>query len=117
MKPYSIDLRQRVVEAYENGEGTQPQLAEAFGVSVSWVEKLLFRWRQTGSVSPKPHGGGRQANITGKKLDRLKTLVEENPSATLDELRRKGRFKGSVMSVFRALERLDITRKKSRLTT
>jgi transposase len=117
MKTYSIDLRWRVVEAHENGEGTQKELAEAFGVSLSWVEKLLCRWRQTGTVSPKPHGGGRQANITGKKLDRLKTLTEENPSATLEELRRKGRFKGSIMSVFRALERLDITRKKSRSTT
>jgi transposase len=117
MKPYSMDLRQRVVEAYENGEGAQKELAEAFGVSLSWVEKLLCRWRQTGTVSPQPHGGGRQANITGKKLDRLKTLTEENPSATLEELRRKGRFKGSIMSVFRALARLDITRKKSRSTT
>ena len=117
MKPYSMDLRQRVVEAYENRDGTQSELAEVFGVSVSWVEKLLYRWRQTGLISPKPHGGGRQAKIAGKKLERLKALVEENPDATLEELRRKIRVKGSVMSVFRALERLGITRKKSRSTT
>ena len=35
MKPYSLDLRQRVVEAYENGEGTHEELAEAFCVSLS----------------------------------------------------------------------------------
>jgi len=114
MKVYSLDLRQRVVKAYENGEGTQKEIAELFGVSLSWVESLLRQWRQTGSISPKPHGGGRQAKITGKKLEYLKTLVEKNPDATLEELRRKCRTKGSIMSVFRALKRLGITRKKSR---
>ncbi len=117
MKPYSIDLRQRVLEAYESGKGTQKEIAEFFCVSLSWVESLLSRWRQTGSVLPKPHGGGRQAKITGKKLERLKTLVEENPDATLEELRRKCRTKGSIMSVFRALKRLGITRKKSHSST
>jgi transposase len=116
MKPYSLDLRQRVVESYENGEGTYEELAEVFGVSLSWVEKLLRRWRETGSIAPKPHGGGRQAKITGKKLERLKALVEENPDATLEELRRKCQVEGSIMSVFRALKRLGITLKKSRST-
>ncbi len=113
MKTYSIDLRQRVVESCEEGGSTQKEVAELFGVSLSWVESLLRRWRETGSVLPKPHSGGRQAKITGKTLDRLKTLVAENPSATLEELRRKCRTKGSIMSVFRALQRLGITRKKS----
>jgi len=116
MKAYSIDLRQRVVEAYENGEGTQKEIAQLFGVSLSWFESLLRQWRETGSVLPKPHGGGRQAEITGKALERLKTLVDKNPGATLEELRRKCRTKGSIMSVFRALRRLGITRKKSRST-
>jgi len=114
MKPYSMDLRQRVVEAYENGEGTHEELAEVFCVSLSWIEKLLRRWRETGSIAPKPHGGGRQAKITGKKLERLEALVEETPDATLEELRRKCRVDGSIMSVFRALKRLGITLKKSR---
>jgi len=109
MQAYSVDLRQRIVEAYENGEGTQKEIAQLFGVSLSWFESLLRQWRQTGSV-----GGGRQAKFTGKKLERLKTLVEKNPDATLEELLRKSRVRGSIMSVFRALKRLGITRKKSR---
>jgi len=117
MKVYSLDLRQRVVEAYENGEGTQKEIAELFGVSLSWVESLLRRWRQTKSIAPKPHGGGRQAKFTGKKLERLKILVEKNPDATLEELLRKSRVQGSIMSVFRALKRLGITRKKSQSVT
>ena len=57
MKPYSIDLRQRVVEAYENGEGTHEELAEAFCVSLSWIEKLLRRWRETGRSLGRPDRG------------------------------------------------------------
>jgi transposase len=117
MKAYSLDLRERIVAAYEGGEGTQKELAELFGVSLSWFESLLHRWRETGSVLPKPHGGGRQAKVTGKSLERLKTLVKETPDATLEELRRKCRTQGSIMSVFRALQRLGITRKKSRSST
>ena len=117
MKPYSMDLRQRVVEAYENGEGTQAELAETYGVSVGWVEKLLRRWRETGCVAPKPHGGGRRAKISGKQEERLRKIVEETPDATLEELLAKCRVDGSIMCVFRALNRMGITRKKSRSAT
>ncbi len=114
MRVYSMDLRQRVIEAYECGDDTQAELAERFGVSVSWVEKLVRQWRELGSISPKPHGGGRSAIVSGQALERLKVCVEENPGATLEELRRKCRISGSIMCVFRALQRLGITRKKSR---
>ncbi len=117
MKAYSIDLRQRIVQAYQSGEHTQKEIAELFGVSLSWLESFLKRWRESDSFLPKPHGGGRQAKIRGKTLERLKTLVAKNPDATLEELRRKCRTKGSIMSVFRALRRLGITRKKSHSST
>ena len=112
MTPYSLDLRQRVIKALERGDGTQAELAEMFGVSLSCIQKWLRKWRDEGSIAPEPHGGGRQAKFSGKKLERLKQLVENNPDATLAELLRKSRVKGSIMSVFRALERLEITRKK-----
>ncbi len=117
MRVYSMDLRQRVIEAYECGDDTQAELAERFGVSVSWVEKLVRQWRELGSIAPKPHGGGRSAIVSGKALERLKVCVEEHPGATLEELRRKCRISGSIMCVFRALQRLGITRKKSRFAT
>lgn len=113
MKPYSMDLRERVIEAHERGDSTQAELAERFSVSVSWVEKLVRQWRETGTFAPKPHGGGRRAKVSGKALERLKACVEETPDATLEELRRKCRISGSIMCVFRALQRLGITRKKS----
>ena len=113
MRPYSMDLRKRVIEAYERGEDTQAELAERFGVSVSWVEKLVRQWRESNSIAPKPHGGGRSAIVRGQALERLKAYVEQHPGATLEELRRGCRISGSIMCVFRALQRLGITRKKS----
>ena len=58
MKAYSTDLRQRVVAAYDAREGTQEQVAARFSVSLSCVRKLLRQRRATGSIDPKPHGGG-----------------------------------------------------------
>jgi transposase len=86
MQPYSIDLRTRVVEAYEYHEGTMRQLATTFRVSVSCVRRLLKHYRETGSVAPKPHGGGASANVDGGGLEVVQTLVHAEPDATLREL-------------------------------
>ena len=60
MDAYSKDLRERVVGACEGREMTQQEVAEAFGVSLSFITKLLRRKRQTGSITAKPRGGGRK---------------------------------------------------------
>ena len=41
MAPYSLDLRQKVIQAYEHGVGSQRQVAELFGVSRGFVEELF----------------------------------------------------------------------------
>ncbi len=48
------------------------QVAGLFGVSVPWIKKLLRRRRQTGSIAPKPHGGGWTPKFSGAKLEELK---------------------------------------------
>lgn len=55
---YSADLRQRVVDAVDRGEGSQREIARRFGVSLSFVVRLLQHRRRTGGLEPKPHGGG-----------------------------------------------------------
>ena len=42
--PYSIDLRQRVINAYEAKEGSQRQIAQRFQVSQSFVKRLIYRY-------------------------------------------------------------------------
>jgi transposase len=59
MRPYSTDLRERVVAACDAGGATREQIAGRFSVSVAWIRRLLQRRRQTGSIEPKPRGGGR----------------------------------------------------------
>lgn len=60
MTPYSQDLRQRILETVERGEGSLRQIARRFLVSLSFVTRLLQLHRSTGSLRPRPHGGGNQ---------------------------------------------------------
>ena len=60
MRAYSMDLRERVVAACDEGLDTRAEVAERFSVSESWVRRLLQRRRETGSMAPKRHGGGQR---------------------------------------------------------
>ena len=86
MRPYSRDLRLRVVHAYEHHEGSMRQLAVRFRLSLSCVRDLLTRYRTTGDVAPQPHGGGYPAKLDATDIEALKTLVHATPDATLQEL-------------------------------
>ncbi len=59
MKAYSNGLRERVLTSVDAKDGTHQQVADRFCVSIQWVRKILRHRRQTGSIAPKPHGGGR----------------------------------------------------------
>lgn len=115
MRPYSTDLRERIVAAVERHDGSIRQLAQRFGVNPSFITKLMKRHRQTGSLEPKPHGGGRRPAFDQEALERLRQVVAEHPDATLPELHQLMGGKGSVAAICRALRKLDITRKKKSL--
>lgn len=117
-----MDLRQRVWAAYEKKEGTEVEVAERFGVSPSFVRDLVRLQRETGSVAPRPHGGGRRPVADEEGLKAVAQAVAERPGATYAELmeelarRRRGRrsYHFSNGSLGRALQRLKLTRKKER---
>lgn len=113
MKTYSMDLRERVVQSCDAGDSTREEIAEQFGVSTSWIRRLLQRRREHGSIAARKRGGRRPSKFSGRKLEKLKELLEAQPDATLAELRDKSGVKASLTSVFRALDRLDARRKKS----
>jgi putative transposase len=116
MTAWSMDLRARMIEAHEEGLESQQEIADRFGVSKRGVQKFLAHHHETGSARPKPHGGGQPAKIQGKAAERLKKAVRQQPDLTLEELlailRKECGVAGSIMCVARALDRLDITRKK-----
>ena len=114
MKPYSMDLRERVVAACDARDGTREQIAARFSVSVSWVRDLLRRRRETGSIAPRPRGGGRPPAFDAEAAGRLREAVRADDDATLKELAGASGVSCCASAVHRALARLGITRKKSR---
>ncbi|MEO0537461.1 MAG: transposase [Cyanobacteria bacterium P01_A01_bin.123] len=86
MKAYSSDLRSRIVKTYESETISQRALAQRFCVATSFVQKILKQYRETGSLAPKPHGGGHRAKLNGAQELILAELVEAKNDATLLEL-------------------------------
>jgi transposase len=116
-KAYSNDLRERIMRFYENhADYTQQELADEFAVSQSFIEKLLRRWRTTGSSAVLPAGGGQVSPLRQHDAT-LEQLVAAQPDATLAELQArlatKTKLQVSVPTVCRALQRLRLRRKKS----
>jgi transposase len=112
MAAYSQDLRQRVIDCIDRKEGSLRQIAQRFVVSLSFVVRLLQLHRRTGSLDPKPSAGGRPAALRPDDLERLKELVRQQPDATLKELRERLGVSCSLTAIWRALEKLGLSRKK-----
>src|SRR5512135_257951 len=102
MRPYSLDLRTRVAAAVDAREGSQAEIARRFRVSPSFITRLLRRHRQTGSLAPKPHGGGHPPALDQRGRERLRQAVRDRPDATLAELVRRVAVPCSIMAIFRA---------------
>jgi transposase len=115
MRPYSLDLRRRVIAALDAGEGSQPEIAARFRVSVSFITRLLERRRRTGALDPAPHGGGHPPALDRAGQRRLRRLLREQPDATLVELAARVGVPCGRMAIFRTLRTLKITRKKKSL--
>jgi transposase len=113
MEAISVDLRTRIVDAYNRGEGTQASLARTFEVSERWIQKLFHQRRESDSILPLPHGGGRQTKVGPEKEALLKQTLVDCPDATLEELRDRCEIEASIWSVSRALRRMGMTFKKS----
>jgi transposase len=114
--PLSDDLREHIIRFQENhADYTQQDLADEFGVSKSFIEKLLRRWRTTGSSAALPHAGGRTRTL--QDHDRtVRQLIVAQPDATLAELQtriaKKTKLVVSQPTLCRTLQRLRLRRKK-----
>jgi transposase len=112
MKPLSNDLRQRILDAVDNREGSRRKLAARFSVNVSTITRLLQLRRQTGSYQPRPHSGGVAPTLDRDALERLREVVEQPPDATLETLKQRMGVSGSRMIICRALQKLGLPLKK-----
>lgn len=115
MRPYSLDLRERLLAAVDHHEGSIRWIARIFRVSPSSIVRLLQRRRATGTLAPEPHRGGPPPALGPGDLERLAALVRAQPDATLEQLKQQGGFSCSLKTLWYALDRLGLTRKKKSL--
>lgn len=111
MRAISADLRLRIHEARQAGE-TPSDVAERFAVSPAFVRRLEQRFRLTGSLAPRAGGGGPAPALTAGHEAALRRSVRERPDATPAEHRDRLQLPASRVTVWRALRRLGLTRKK-----
>jgi transposase len=120
MRPYSQDLRERVIAAVAAADAPQPEIADTFGVSLSFVETLWRRWRQTGSCAALPHAGGRE-RVLSKEERRLRVEVAKHPDVTVQELCERvaqaAGLRTSPSVMCRELPRVQLPRKKRHAMT
>jgi transposase len=112
MAPYSMDLRSRVLADSDAGVASK-EVAAKFRVSRSWVNRLVQRRRETGQVGPRPQTIFKKQALAGQETV-LRALVAAQPDQTLAELRDALQSSASLSSVWRALDRLELTLKKNR---
>ncbi len=117
MKPYPLELRQRIIEAVDKQIGTIDEIASIFNVHSSYIYKLLGQRRETGDLAPVPHGGTASPKLEAEERLVLVELMAQYPDATLEELRElireKKRVRVSLSTVWRWLDELALRRKKS----
>jgi len=119
-KPYSDDLRRRILQAYAQGEGTQAQLAQRFRVSLGYVEKIRGQQRRTGQMERVPHHPGRKPKFTEPIREQLRGWLRQQPDCTLAELQARlaaeKQLRVSVPSLWVVLGKIGLRWKKSRST-
>jgi len=117
MQAYSLDLRQKVVSAYENGPETIVEVAERFEISPSFIKKLLAQKRATGDLSPIGHRGGQRQRLSDKQRKWLLKTVLAKPDITLadlqEQIEKEKKISVSVPTLSRQLRRLNLRRKKN----
>jgi transposase len=118
MAAYSIDLRQKILRACERQLGSQRTIADIFGVSLAFVEKVLRQYRSTGDIAPKSRAGGQKLRLDAAAEAVVRRLVRDHPDATLEELctrvAAETGVRVSVPTMCRVLQRWRLPRKKSR---
>ena len=116
-RPYSDDLRQKLLEAYDQGKGSLVELAERFGVSPGWAWKISSARKRTGRRERARYRPGPKPRIDEPVLA---GLLRDHGDATLVELQAELQKKSgrgfSTQHLWRVLKRLGFRLKRSHST-
>lgn len=105
---YPLELRQRVVDAYESGEGSYPAVAKKFRLGEATVKRWVEQYRDIGHVQPRKKGGGTPSDVSVKELE---AILDRRPDANVGEITaefnrgRRGTARRHPSSIKRALHR------------
>lgn len=113
-KPISVDLRERIVAAYAEGEATREEVAKRFKVSVGMVKKLLQQQSRTGDLRPRYRFCGRKAKLMPEHGKALQALVAKEPDLTLAEMKQRLGLGCTVAAIHWVVTKLGLTYKKRR---
>jgi transposase len=112
MSTLSIDLRERIVAAYDAGEGTREEIAERFMVSLGMVKKLLAQRKATGDIAPRHKNSGRRPKITADHRQRIERLLADRSDLTLAQLREALGLECSLPALHYVLKSMGLSYKK-----
>ena len=114
MKTISLDLRERILAAYDADGDTRAEVARRFRVSLGLVKKLLQQRRRIGDLRPQHHRSGSKPRIVASHQHQLRTLLAKKPDLTLKELRTATGLACTLPAIHYVLIRLGLTYKKRR---
>ena len=112
MRTLSLDLRERILSAYDRHEGTRPEVAHRFRVSLGMVKKLLQQRRRTGDIAPRHRFCGRKPMIVGTHQSHMRALLAKKSDLTLRELRAATGLECSLQAINVVLGKMGLTYKK-----
>jgi len=112
MRTLSLDLRERILDSYDNEEGTREQIARRYRVSLGMVKKLLQQRRHTGDIRPLHYRCGRKPLIVDTHRRQMRTLLGKKPDMTLRELRQAVGLDCTLPAIHYALDKMGLTYKK-----
>jgi transposase len=115
-EPHPVELRERVVRAYESGDGSYPEVGALFSVGEASVRRWTALKRQRGSVEPKRKGGGTPSRISAAEIDAIVTALGDPTALEITaeyNRRRRGDARTHVSSIKRALHRFGYVVKKN----
>ena len=113
MAAYSLDLRKRVLRAWDSGMDVY-SVAAKYEVSRAWVHRLVQRRRETGSIEARKQTKFRHRVLSPPQEERLAALITARPDATLAELRDAVPTTAALSTLWRTIGRLGFTVKKNR---
>lgn len=111
-RPVSLDLRERILVAYDKGDVSQEEVAHRFAVSYGMVKKLIQQRRHTGEIGVRRHRCGRKPLLLASHRQQLRVLLAKKPDLTLAQMRAALGVECTLQAIHYVLAEMGLTYKK-----